>query len=809
MNGKKSALCNRADHSRIPITLSADLQVLSLNENNISYLNPEEFFQNGLEHLQRIYLRKSRVRHIHRDAFKGLKILVEIDLSENSIETLELGTFSGNERLKVLYLNSNPLRRLVANQFPDLPHLRTLDLHNCAIESVGEHAFLRLDQMELLNMRNNSIATLTGHAFSHMSSLKTLLLDENPWNCDCKLKAFRNWYVKTTNHETLTCVLPQKFAATSWDQLNDDQFGCLPIIQQLTVAHRNDYSGEVSSSSNVSFHCLVSGDPVPQIHWELNGHPISEGFNVELVNSSGHESQGESSIIWSNLTIHNVTNYDSGVYSCRASNFVGSVEENATLFLPEVFVEQIIIGQTQTFWYFGLIMGTFSTIFSLLLVSVTICWCRKAAVLRRSHGGMKKNGQKQKQRTREGAAGGRTMMMIKGSESFAEHEKNWLDLSLTTTNDRLDSCELLLANTPSTTMTMNNSGGQVTVERDGIVEIRRNAALFPPPPAEFSCNDEMASNGHLYSRPTAAEGGGLGVVHDNNNNNGELRHQSNQYNGSGGLDSSVERGGRYGNIFVAVSMDNADDVNMYPDLLNIPNRIKSVESSGCDNNRPLVCSSIPSNQNGSEITGGGEFNQTQHPSIIPCLKHRLQELNNGAFYAELKPLSDIISYSSFNLAAERGVHGGGANDLNYCAFATLPRKPRQRVNVDGRQILVNNRNNSSGKFKDLPWAIPENDNAKRNLVESGSTLRRPVNKLRSAVVGESGRDDKLQHLSTEDTEEQQSWCRTSGGGECEDCQTILFHPSQNDNIGRRVTASGNSAIKGTDNEAPRRSFTST
>jgi Leucine-rich repeat (LRR) protein len=67
-----------------------------LNDNNISYLNREEFASNlHLLNLQKIYLKQSRVKHVHREAFKNLKILIEIDLSDNEIETIDKQTFAG------------------------------------------------------------------------------------------------------------------------------------------------------------------------------------------------------------------------------------------------------------------------------------------------------------------------------------------------------------------------------------------------------------------------------------------------------------------------------------------------------------------------------------------------------------------------------------------------------------------------------------------------------------------------------------------------------------------------------------------
>ncbi|XP_055713480.1 leucine-rich repeat-containing protein 24 [Phlebotomus papatasi] len=500
INGKKSAQCNALELTSIPTQLSTEVQVLALNENHIGNLNRDEFTSRGLVNLQRIYVKASHVRHLHRDTFRDLKILVEIDLSGNEIESLERETFAGNDRLRLLYLYGNPLRRLVANQFPPLPHLRSLDLHDCRLDYVASTAFKNVALVEFLSLKNNLLETLPADVFFHMKNLKTLTLDENPWNCDCRLRHFRNWYLQHYSHgNSLTCKRPFTFSGRIWEQVAEDQFGCAPRVELFSDGLLSEDIG-----SNVSYHCLVTGDPKPEIIWDFNGKILDSDSLLYSLESSGPESIGEvwDQQAWSNLTIFNVTNYDSGVYTCSARNIVGSTSRNATLFLQEV-ARGVIVKTPETFWYFGLILGTFGTVFTLILISVAVCVCRKAMRRRSS----KKN--------------------IKGSVSFNDQEKKLLDLSITT-NERQDSCEM--ANTPSTNKTSESvialEPVQITIENiSRNEEFPLNVGVFPPPP-EFC--------------------------------------------------SSVLPNPTYGNIFISVSVapETLDNPDMYPDLLNIPNRVK-------------------------------------------------------------------------------------------------------------------------------------------------------------------------------------------------------------------------------------------
>lgn len=490
-NGKKSVICNALKLTSIPTTLNTEIQVLMLNENSIAQLNREEFTTLGLVNLQRIYLRNSNIVYINQDAFKNLKILVELDLSDNAIESLDKNTFNGNDRLRVLYLSGNPLKKLVAHQFPVLPHLRTLDLHNCQLNDIDSAAFTNLELLEFVNLKNNLLESLSEPVFQYMRNLKTLLLEGNPWHCNCKLRKFRNWYIKSNlNSINLLCSSPNALRNKEWQAIDEIQFGCPPTVEVYS-----DDPFNVDIGSNVTFSCLIYGDPLPHVTWELNGRDIVND-NILTEDDTNGERQ------WRNITIFNITSYDAGVYVCTAKSNVGQVSRNISIYLTEI-VQHVIEKGPETFWYFGLILGTFGTVFGLIIISFFVCACKRSSQRRRS------------------------VKNIKGSISFNDQEKKLLDLSITT-NDRQDSSEIV--NTPSTAKTESVIAlepVQITIENlsRNNDEFPLNVGVFPPPP-------EFCSN--VVPNPA------------------------------------------YGNIFISVALtqdaiDNPEQ--MYPDLLNIPNRV--------------------------------------------------------------------------------------------------------------------------------------------------------------------------------------------------------------------------------------------
>ncbi|CAO1390468.1 unnamed protein product [Diamesa tonsa] len=750
INGKKSALCNALSLTQIPTNLSTEIQVLMMNENNIQILNREEFTTLGLINLQKIYLKKSNIKYLHRETFKNLKILVELDLSENLIEQLDKQTFSGNDRLRILFLYSNPIKQLIADQFPVLPYLRTIDLHNCQINRIDETTFSNVDLLEYLNLKQNSLQSLPGNTFTHMKNLKTLLLEENPWNCDCQLKNFRNWYVKNNHGRiSLQCKTPFSMLNQNWEIVEEDAFGCAPTLRIMKEdIHLSDLE------SNITFRCFTTGDPKPTIAWELDGKEI-ENDNVVIENEDSamaavvssldqqdHQQQQQhqnGNKIWSNLSIYNITNLNAGFYTCFARNDIGYASQNISLILPEV-IDHVAIKNSDTFWYFGLILGIFGTIISFLLISIMFCVCRKLA-RRRKH---RKN--------------------IKNSVSFNDQEKKLLDLSITTTTNDRDRDYNEMLNTPSSTGATHKSDSsiialepvQITIEnfhhphslqhhlqhhnngRRMGDEFPLNISLFPPPPPEF-CTSTAQS-----SLMTTSSTNGQLHLHNNNHMSSSLhnqlrqqhQHQQHQQQQQQHLPLTTNKP-PFGNIFISVSVtqDAIDnDSNMYPDLLNIPNRIKN---------------SLTANNLSSSLVTTSLASST------------IQPLNQTTITSTTLP----ISQPTPSLIATSTIV-----PINIESYATLPRNK-----LLSSASSTSSSSSASGSFKQpvsiLKQTKKNYDNKQRNngLMESENCM--------SAGLIISGNNSDISN-------------------KCVSCNINSRH----DNMGPRYTASGNSTLSIPDEE---------
>ncbi|XP_077287807.1 uncharacterized protein LOC143912406 [Arctopsyche grandis] len=404
-SGKKTALCSSSGLTALP-NISSDVQVLDLQNNFITYLKSEAFYSIELINLQKIFMKNTSLTVLHRDAFKKLTILIEVDISDNQLSLIPQGTFSGNDRLRVVILNGNPLKELPSEQFPILPHLRTLEIENCKLQAIHRNAFVNLRQLEKLSLTNNLLKTLSDSVFKPIVKLKSLALENNPWKCDCKLRSLRNWFLLSKLHSiSLLCSEPESLKQKIWEEVDPREFACPPTVQVSTKMVQRDI-GE-----NVTFTCLARGDPEPNVTWYFNGHQIDtqNATNVDqLLIVEMDEGLLEK---WINITLVNLTDANAGEYTCIARNFVGKASHNVSLVLPQVVTATTLSKADLYSPIVGLVCGGIATVVACIIIGL-ICGYQKKRKLNMQKG------------------------RVKGRGSFTDQEKKLLDISITSTTEQ-------------------------------------------------------------------------------------------------------------------------------------------------------------------------------------------------------------------------------------------------------------------------------------------------------------------------------------------------------------------------------------
>ncbi len=116
---------------------------------------------------------------LKRNTFDSLTKLENLSLSENNIQSIEVGAFNNLSSLKILDLSKNAITLKTLNQnglFSSLPNLIALSLHTNYIEELDADIFENLKSLEWLALGDNRFKIIPANSFIYLTNLKTLVL---------------------------------------------------------------------------------------------------------------------------------------------------------------------------------------------------------------------------------------------------------------------------------------------------------------------------------------------------------------------------------------------------------------------------------------------------------------------------------------------------------------------------------------------------------------------------------------------------------------------------------------------------------
>lgn len=118
------------------------------------------------------------------------------------------------------------------------------------------------------------------------------------------------------------------------------------------VLRQGNYSEEVKLGGNVTFDCSADGNPPPEIHWN---------YSTSVVNVIATTRGSQKSI-----SVTGATSTNAGVYSCVATNKVGSVSRSITLLIKDR--PKATKGHIATIWW--LLILLIITLIVILVITV-------------------------------------------------------------------------------------------------------------------------------------------------------------------------------------------------------------------------------------------------------------------------------------------------------------------------------------------------------------------------------------------------------------------------------------------------------
>ncbi|KAM3861932.1 matrix-remodeling-associated protein 5-like, partial [Diretmus argenteus] len=228
----------------IPPGLPAHTLRINLGFNSISRI-PDKSLA-GLKRTELLMLHSNDLHHIPDGTFRDMKSLQILKLSYNKLKEISSPlTFSGLTSLLRLHLDHNLLQHLHPRALLQLPSLRLLRLQGNRLHQLHPHSLCTLSLLNTyyystlrhLDLANNSLTTLPGEILMTAPLLETLVLQANPWSCDCRMSWFLSWSLA---HPALMMKCPQgpqcpvcasPVSLEGWGLLQQTDLSCAsPII---------------------------------------------------------------------------------------------------------------------------------------------------------------------------------------------------------------------------------------------------------------------------------------------------------------------------------------------------------------------------------------------------------------------------------------------------------------------------------------------------------------------------------------------------------------------------------------------------
>ncbi|XP_053108270.1 leucine-rich repeat neuronal protein 3 [Hemicordylus capensis] len=271
----------------------------------------------GLDNLESISFYDNRLVKVPHTALQKATSLKFLDLNKNPINRIQRGDFSSMIHLKELGINNMPELISIDNLAVDnLPDLRKIEAtNNPRLSYIHPNAFYRLPRLESLLLNSNALSALYHSTIESLPNLKEISIHSNPIRCDCVIRwiNMNKTSIRFMEPESLFCVDPPEFQGQNVRKIHFREMMeiCLPLIAPESFPSILN----LESGSFISLHCRATAEPEPEVYWITpSGHKLLPNTVSDkyYVHSEG------------TLDISDITQKESGLYTCIATNLVGA-----------------------------------------------------------------------------------------------------------------------------------------------------------------------------------------------------------------------------------------------------------------------------------------------------------------------------------------------------------------------------------------------------------------------------------------------------------------------------------------------------
>jgi hypothetical protein len=165
--------------SEVPKDLQQNVTILDLSNNSITTIERNDFSK--VRQVKNINLSYNKIHIIYEGSFQYVGDLEELNLSYNNIINLPPNIFSGNNNLTKVYLQKNWLKvtgyESKTWHILESTSLTYLDISFCNITSISQESFSGLPNLETLKLSGNSLKHLDVEIIKTLKNLKEMHIE--------------------------------------------------------------------------------------------------------------------------------------------------------------------------------------------------------------------------------------------------------------------------------------------------------------------------------------------------------------------------------------------------------------------------------------------------------------------------------------------------------------------------------------------------------------------------------------------------------------------------------------------------------
>jgi len=184
----KKYSCDYKDLVSIPTDIPAETEILGLSYNRLQQIDANKLRSSSgtvLKELRILDLSGNKIVTLAAQAFSATPNLEILDIHDNQLEVVTTGALSPLKALRYLHMQRNKLKTLQSpgatplSYFKDNADLVYLDLSENSIESVESDLFAPNPSLSHLNLRSNSITQMQTGTFDKNRALQSIDLYDN------------------------------------------------------------------------------------------------------------------------------------------------------------------------------------------------------------------------------------------------------------------------------------------------------------------------------------------------------------------------------------------------------------------------------------------------------------------------------------------------------------------------------------------------------------------------------------------------------------------------------------------------------